>query len=319
MINLFIDTNIFLNFFSFSDDDLDKLSNLHELINKTHRIKLFVPSQIVREFRRNRELKIRDAMERFKNSNNRAEIPRICSEIKEIRTLSNVLFEKKQKLIEKINEAVKSKTLKADLLINDLFTSHTKVKIEVFKMVNFRINVGNPPGKNGSKGDAINWEFLLSEIPDKEDLYFVSDDIDYKSPLDENSLSLFLKEEWEEKKSSKIHYYKNLNSFFKDKFPEINLKDDYIIDIKIQEFAESPSFDIARERLRELKTLGEFSDSQVQAIINASISNDQIYNAHEYSPFVGKYLKDILAGHEDKIEKGALMIFNEYFNTAEDL
>jgi len=316
MINLFIDTNIFLNFYSFSDDDLDKLSNLHSLISKTNQIKLYVPSQLVDEFNRNRENRIKDAMKKFRDSNVKSEIPKLCSgfdEAKIIFALSKQIYEEKNKLTEKISQAIENKTLKADLLINDLFSAPIEIEDNIIVNAKKRFDLGNPPGKNKSYGDAVNWEFLLEKVPEKEDLYFVGDDIDYKSPLNENNFSSFLAEEWKKKKSSKIYYYKSVNNFFKDKFPQIQLKDDYIIDIKIEEFAESRSFDIARSRLNGLHQINEFSDAQVNAIIKASINNDQIYNAHAYSDFVGRFLKEIVEGHEQQIDPEILEEFNKKF------
>jgi hypothetical protein len=54
------------------------------------------------------------------------------------------------------------------------------------------MSVGNPPGKQGSLGDAINWEALLAEVPDGEDLYLIADDRDYLSVLNENKPKEFL-------------------------------------------------------------------------------------------------------------------------------
>ena len=54
-----------------------------------------------------------------------------------------------------------------------------------------RTEIGNPPGKKGSLGDAIIWESLLGHAPD-EPLHFVSDDIDYKSKLNKLKMKDFL-------------------------------------------------------------------------------------------------------------------------------
>jgi hypothetical protein len=316
MINLFIDTTIFLNFYSFSDEDLKTLSGLHRLINKTEKIKLYIPSQLVDEFNRNREKKIYETMKQFKELNIKTQIPKICSGYKEtkiINSISQDLYREKNELIKIIDTAIGDKSLKADLIIKDLFLLSTQVSEEIIDKARKRFDLGNPPGKNHSYGDAINWEFLLSNIPSGEDLYFVGTDKDYVSPLNENNFSLFLKEEWERDKLSKIFYYRSLNNFFKDKFPELQLKDYNTVDIEIEEFAASPTFDIARSRLKRLHKINEFSDEQINNIVKASISNDQIYNAHTYSPFVGEMLRKIINGHENQINPDDLREFNELF------
>jgi hypothetical protein len=51
------------------------------------------------------------------------------------------------------------------------------------------MQLGNPPGKPGSCGDAVNWEALLQGCPNGEDLELVSEDRDYASPLDDTRMS----------------------------------------------------------------------------------------------------------------------------------
>ncbi len=84
MINLFIDTNIFLNFFAYSSEDLNKLNNLHKLISETNQINLFIPKHLTDEFARNREKKINEAMIKFGDSYKKIEIPKICSGYEEV-------------------------------------------------------------------------------------------------------------------------------------------------------------------------------------------------------------------------------------------
>ena len=62
-MNLFIDTNIFLSFYHLSSADLEELRKLVVLIDQG-RLKLYLPSQVVDEFRRNRDNKIADAIKR---------------------------------------------------------------------------------------------------------------------------------------------------------------------------------------------------------------------------------------------------------------
>lgn len=306
MINLFIDTNIYLNFYHFSNETLDKLSDLQKLINTTKEINLFVPSHLVDEFKRNREAKIKDALKKFEDSNLKINFPRMCSdygEVKEIRALISRVTSLKKELMDKLNTEIMSNSLKADSIINNLFTKSIGINSEIIEKAKLRFQLGNPPGKNRSYGDAINWEFLLSNVPDKEDVYFVSGDVDYASPLDDNLFSQYLLEDWFSKKGSELFFYKSLNDFFKAKYPDIQLIDDYIKDSLINDLEKSRSFDNARYNIRRLLELDGFSESQINKIVKSSIANPQIYNANIYSPeTVGKRLERIISGYEDKLE-----------------
>ena len=91
-----------------------------------------------------------------------------------------------------------------------------------------RHDLGNPPGKGGSYGDSVIWESLLGKIPEGEDLDFVGSDNHFKSKLDKNDFSPYLKKEWEEKKKSKIIIYEHLGEYTKDKIPEIKTSDNII-------------------------------------------------------------------------------------------
>lgn len=65
-MNLFIDTNIYLTFFHFSSDDLEELKKLIVVI-KEGQINLILPDQVIDEFKRNREVKIADALKDLKS------------------------------------------------------------------------------------------------------------------------------------------------------------------------------------------------------------------------------------------------------------
>ena len=60
--------------------------------------------------------------------------------------------------------------------------------------------MGNPPGKDNKYGDAVNWECLLDNVPNGEDLYFISADKDYRSLIHHENMNPFLIKEWKIKK-----------------------------------------------------------------------------------------------------------------------
>jgi predicted nucleic acid-binding protein len=65
-MHVFIDTNILLNFFHFTKDEVDGLNDVfasHEYGSAT----VHLTEQVCDEFRRNRENKIKDALKKFKD------------------------------------------------------------------------------------------------------------------------------------------------------------------------------------------------------------------------------------------------------------
>ncbi len=306
MINLFVDTNIFLNFYHFSNEDLENLKDLSKLI-EGEKVTIFITEQVKFEFNRNREAKIQDAIKRLALNDLKAELPQICLDYEEVKDLKNAekLFkEKKNLLLEKLNRDIKSKSLKADQVINSLFDQVEIIPTTraIMTSSKARLDIGNPPGKNGSLGDSINWETLLAVVPNNQDIHFVSGDSDYASPINTNEFSDFLNNEWIEKKGSKLKYYKSFNQFLKITFPEVKLTTEDIKNTKIEAFENSPNFDGARYRLYELSRINEFSDEQINRIVKASVTNNQIYWAHDYSPeAIGQRLSMLIQGHEQNI------------------
>lgn len=86
------------------------------------------------------------------------------------------------------------------------------------------MDLGNPPGKQHSYGDAINWESLLQNTDDEKDLCLVTDDGDYRSVLNDERLNEYLLREWKEDKKGELKFYRRLSAFFKDNYPDIELR-----------------------------------------------------------------------------------------------
>jgi hypothetical protein len=134
-----------------------------------------------------------------------------------------------------------------------------------------------PPGKkNGLYGDEINWESLLEHIPSDSHFILISDDKDFKSPLNENELKEFLVREWEEKKGSKILFYRSLTSFFKEHKINIELRWEEEKDRLILELLESPNFAATHGIIGKLSKFINFSEEQIKNIGKAAILNSQV-------------------------------------------
>lgn len=232
MTNLFIDTNVFLSFFIFSTDHLGKLENLKELIKKKE-ILLFLPDQVVDEFNRNREAKLKTAIDHLEKLVPKLQTPAFCRDFQEMKEIQKHVEEIRKfidSLVAVLKKQINSRTLQADKLISEIFSLGMRISIPVALLdaSRGRFDRGNPPGKDGSYGDAINWETLLAVCPQKEDLYFVGGDKDFRSILNSAEFSPFLTEEWQRKKESKVLYYELISEFIKQKFAQIRITEDQI-------------------------------------------------------------------------------------------
>ena len=79
MKNLFIDSNIWLSLYHFTNDDLVQFGKLKEIIGRD--IKLFIPQQVYDEVSRNREVKLKDAFKQFEVKP--IQYPAFCKEYEE--------------------------------------------------------------------------------------------------------------------------------------------------------------------------------------------------------------------------------------------
>lgn len=279
-MNVFIDTNIYLTFFHMSHDDLEELNKVF-VLQKNNNITLWMPDQVVDEFRRNRETKLADAIKRFSEEKFNNQIPQMVKEYPEYENLRNAKkdFETaKNAVLTKLKKDIGSKSLKADQLVSSIMLQAKRVtaSAKTLAAAKTRFDRGNPPGKNRSYGDAISWECLLSDVPNGEDLFLITDDSDYFSPLNQDQLNGFLAEEWETKKSAKLFVYRRLSQFLTNKFPLAKLASELEKEVQIKNLAESRSFARTHEVISELTKFADFTPPQVNDIVGAYISNSQV-------------------------------------------
>ncbi|EPE1743127.1 TPA: PIN domain-containing protein [Vibrio diabolicus] len=308
-MNLFIDTNVFLSFYHLSNDDLEELHKLTVLLEKGE-ITLWLPQQIKDEFYRNRENKISDAIKKLKEQKQKRQFPQICKDYPEYPEISELLksYDKSlSQLIKKVTDDIDERKLKADQQIAELFGKAKLIQTsqELVEKARFRMAVGNPPGKDNSLGDAINWEGLLSKVPEDETLYLVADDKDYYSVLDENKLKDFLADEWTDSKKSEIVFYRRLSQFFKSHYPDIKLASELEKELAIRDFVASGSFSSTHTRIERLSKFSEFNKSQVDELCEAALSNRQI-NWIIGDPDVYEFFSSLVESHKGLIDKSKL-------------
>ena len=272
MIYLFIDTNIYLKLYEFHKNELYKLHELNKNVSEG-KIELILPEQVKDEVKRRREKILKTTLELLERSIPSFPICPIYHDFPEVKTITNlerVLQAKTKVLIDKLKKQIRSKTLNADSIIKDLFSKATLLKLtdEIYTKAKRRFERGNPPGKSGSYGDAINWETLLQYVPEKEDLFFVGGDIDFVSPLDKNYFSEFLTDEWYSEKKSKIHYFEYITKFLRNEYPEVKIR----------------KSDIENEK--KINVLRAYSDEQLRELSERARRNLLFLEAIKESKFV---------------------------------
>ncbi|OUS20454.1 hypothetical protein A9Q95_08820 [Rhodobacterales bacterium 59_46_T64] len=280
-MNLFIDANIFLDFYHLSGGDIEELKKLVALIEAKD-IRLYSCKQLSEEIRRNREAKISDALREFQKASFKVNFPAFCkhySEFEQIQMLLREANAKHSELLVKATSDIQESKLKADEIIRELFEKSTDIPFppEIFNAAIARFRVGNPPGKKKvTVGDEINWETLLFGAANEEDLHFVSGDGDYASAITPDDLDSYLKSEWKEKKKSEIHFYKTITEFFKSNFPEIKLASDIKVNKLIERLAASGSFVTTHIVIGELAKQAQFSKVHVEELIEILDLNSQV-------------------------------------------
>ena len=159
------------------------------------------------------------------------------------RIKSNTHYNKKRSP-SKIKRDIKQRKFFTDEIIKELFTVAKLISLkddEIVKKAMCRSNLGNPPGKKNSYGDAVIWESLLNEVPKGEDLYFVGNDNDFYSKLSKNDFSSFLKSEWEKEKESHIKPFRKIGDFVKKVLSrEIESTEIIAAEKKIEKLASAP-------------------------------------------------------------------------------
>ena len=276
-INLFIDANIWLSLYHFTSDDLEQFKKLKTFLGRG--IRLFVPEQIKNEVLRNRENKIKDALDRFERFD--IQFPAYSKHYAEYETFSIRFEELKSQhkdWLKKIKQDIGDQTLPADIVLKEVFdcTDFLLSSPQLVERGVTRYNIGNPPGKDKRYGDAINWETLLEHVPEGEDLYFVSSDKDFASVFDAKRFHPFLAQEWIEKKHSRVVFYRSLNDFFREHVRDIQLYSENEKDSLIEELQFSRSFQSTHRIIQSLSSYSGWTMQQIQDVCKAAVDNHQV-------------------------------------------
>jgi predicted nucleic acid-binding protein len=316
-MHLFIDTNILLSFYHYTGDELEELKKLIVLLQQK-KLQLYVPSQVVDEFNRNREVKIADAIKRLKEQHLNLHFPQLCKDYPQyakLRDLQKQYQALHAELLNAVDFDVTFDKLKADTIISELFklAKHIPCDSSLVQRARDRFELGNPPGKNGSLGDAVNWEALISAVLENADLHFITDDKDYCSALNEEAFNEFLLHEWRTRHRSKLLFYKRLSGFFKEHFPDIKLATELEKDLLIQAFAKSGSFASTHLQVAKLSKYSDFTPAQLNVIVAAAVANNQISMIADDKD-VHDFLTSAIKGNEGVIDNENLEVLTSLLN-----
>jgi hypothetical protein len=294
-VHVFIDTNILLNFFHYSKDELDALNSVFAS-HKHGSATVHLTQQVCNEFKRNRESKIKDALKRFKDTRFAPQFPSFMKGYEgygAIRDLSGQLQELQKEILEKVEKDVSEQTLLADRLIGEIFGKQkiAPVTKDVYETASMRKSLGNPPGKSNSLGDAVNWTILLASVPPKEDLHIISEDGDFYSSLNEARVHPFLLDEWKQAKGANLFAYRTLSAFMQEHFDGVAFAFDKDKDALVEALRTAGAFSITHRLIAELENYQYFSAKEVTRILDAAEENNQfgwIVTDYDVSDFLNR-------------------------------
>jgi len=214
---LYIDANIYLEFYKSNNPEYKKLLNsIVELKDK-----IFITEQFVFEIERN-QLKIyKDSLKGYTEQSilERKQLPLHLDDLE-----TKISDWNRQRT--KLRKAVEDSNKDMDLILEEMFKQIAKsediisIKLkevfdtkkpptsDVLQKARYRKEIGNPPGKSkDTLGDQLSWEMLLEEIYKVSRIWFVTRDGDY-----------FVKFEKE------IHLHNLLYQEIKTRNPNIEIK-----------------------------------------------------------------------------------------------
>jgi hypothetical protein len=279
-IHLFIDTNVFLSFYAFTNDDIEQLKKIVGLIGR-RRLTLYLTSQVQDEFFRNREIKLAESMKQFTSATQKS-MPRYMAAYDEAPTYQRSVEEiqkARDSLDARARQDAEGMTLAADILFANIVKAAGVIEPKQAELnaAYHRMSLNNPPGKKGSLGDRLNWEQLLSRMPNQADLHIVSKDGDFASPLNDTRPHQFLAQEWRKRKQANLVLHTELRPFLNAQFPEIKFAVDIEKREAIDDFKHSGNFNSTHAAIARLEPLVDaLTDLEAVEVLQAATSNSQI-------------------------------------------
>jgi hypothetical protein len=302
---VFLDSNSYLGFYSLTQQDVDELAKVAQLI-ELGKLKLLLPTQVSDEVRRNRAKVVAERIKPLQDARLQVSVPQMVLGSPTAEVVRKCVADAQRHhstLLAELRTAAADRTLPADILIERLFRSASVLKdTDAADRASRRKSLGNPPGKGSSLGDGVNWEILLTQAPKGEPLCFVSADGDFASALDAAVLDEYLAEEWMVKKMSGIEYYRDIKLFLDDKFPQIRIASDVRKYFLIDSLIKSMSFAQSHAIVAELNHYDSFTQDEALRLLSGGMENDQVrWLAQDED--VAEILGKVLGPHRNALPK----------------
>jgi len=168
----------------------------------------------------------------------------------------------------------------ADQLIERFFAGATTLPVtpEAIERARLRVEIGNPPGKRGGPiGDAINWELLLAHSP-PDQLFYVTNDKDFYSPLGQDQPNAFLTAEWARVVGAPIGFVRYLSQLPQEAVPQEVLPVEDAPDERddlVARLGASGNFADTHALIAALRRFPQFTPRQARELV-AALNNSQV-------------------------------------------
>ena len=281
-MNIFIDTNIFHDFYRIASEDIEELKKLVNEVASDNII-LWLPEQVKYEFYTNRESVLKNDVNKTLKAlqDYKPQYPNILKHAPQFNEIKDKFENYKAPLVELICDLegkMANRELAADLLIENLFEKATPIEIttEIHDEAKRRVELGRPPIKSSTNiRDGVNWESLKASDIDGR-LFMITGDTDYYCPLYKKEGHNVLIREWGESKSTELVFYQSLNEFFREHLGYINLREEEAKAQSVEFFVKSASFEQTHFAVDQLGEFSSLDAMQTTAVLSAALENSQI-------------------------------------------
>lgn len=213
---IFIDTNIFLDFYRVRKSNVS-MKWLEEI--EKHKDLIITSSQVEMEFKKNRQSVILDSINEVKKiKNNGLNIPAIISNAQAaemIKKSQKYIDEQQKKLKQQIERILKNPKTTDPVYksLQKLFKNESpfnldrenKIRFKIRNLAKKRFLLGYPPRKatDNSIGDAVNWEWIINCAENSgKHIILVTRDTDFGASYDNESyLNDWLQQEFKQRVS----------------------------------------------------------------------------------------------------------------------
>ena len=204
-----------------------------------------------------------------------ADYPQIADYLK----AEKKLVKARDEAVQRAKKEAESGRLGADALFRQLVAVGRvrKMRREDFAAATRRMRRGNPPGKENSLGDRINWEILLRTVDDGTDLHIVSRDGDFASPLNSALANGFLVGEWKQRKQASLFIHTELKPCLAKHFPNIKFAVDVEKRAAIDRLKDSASFAATHSAIAALEPFADvLTTDEIEELLEVAQKNSQI-------------------------------------------